>query len=315
MFLVAALGLLVLVSGFVLYPLWRAPKREHAAAETQERRADLEVEREECLQALRDLEADRARGVLEEEDYQRLREQEAARLAQVLAQLEVLPQDSSSSPGGERRVVRGGLSWAVASVWLVVILGSTGLYLHLRQTPGEFPQAQEAAAPPPPSPTNPSSRPPMTPEEMVARLEARLQENPNDLEGQVMAGRSYMALRKYDKARKAWQKVLELSPGNAEAHYSLGIILLQEALGPRDRALYQEALNHFDAALRQAGDVPAALYYRGVALIHLDRYQEAEKSWKQALSLLDPDSEDAQFLREELQRLQERQSSRSQTAG
>ena len=48
--------------------------------------------------------------------------------------------------------------------------------------------------------------------EMVAKLEARLKENPDDLQGQIMAGRSYQALGRTAEAQQAWAKVLELDP-------------------------------------------------------------------------------------------------------
>ena len=65
------------------------------------------------------------------------------------------------------------------------------------------------------------------PLEMVARLEERLRENPDDLQGQIMAGRSYLALERFDEAKQAWTKVLELDPRNHEAHFNLGVILIE----------------------------------------------------------------------------------------
>jgi cytochrome c-type biogenesis protein CcmH len=139
------------------------------------------------------------------------------------------------------------------------------------------------------------------PMEMVARLEARLRENPNDLQGQIMAGRSYMALERFEDAQKAWSKVIELDRRNHEAHYHLGLILLQTPAS--DTKVYEEALAHFDAALINVPREPAVLWYRGVALVHLKRYQEADESWTTAYQNLSPGSEDAEFVKQALQNL------------
>ena len=51
---------------------------------------------------------------------------------------------------------------------------------------------------------------------MVDRLAARMENNPNDLEGWMKLGRSYMVLKEYDKAARTYKKALALDPGNKE---------------------------------------------------------------------------------------------------
>ena len=140
------------------------------------------------------------------------------------------------------------------------------------------------------------------PLEMVARLEARLRENPNDLQGQIMAGRSYMALERLDDAKRAWSKVIELNRRDHEAHYNLGLILLQTK-DTTDSRIFEEALAHFDTALMNVPREPVVLWYRGVALVHLKRYREADESWTSAYQNLPPGSEDAEFVKQALQNL------------
>jgi cytochrome c-type biogenesis protein CcmH len=135
------------------------------------------------------------------------------------------------------------------------------------------------------------------PREMVARLEARLKANPNDLQGQIMAGRSYLAMDRIDDATKAWNKVLELDPRNYEAHFNIGVILLQKRKID-DPKIFQEALSHFDLAMIGIPREPAVLWYKGVALVHLKRYKEAEESWTNAFQNLAPGTEDAKFVKQ-----------------
>jgi cytochrome c-type biogenesis protein CcmH len=142
---------------------------------------------------------------------------------------------------------------------------------------------------------------PPNPLEMVARLERRLRENPDDLQGQMMAGRSYMTLQRPEDAKKAWGKVAELDPGNTEAQYNLGILLIQTT-SPDNPKGFEDAMAHLDRALMIEPGMPSALFYRGVALIHLKRLDEAEKDWNNALKGLPP-GEDADFVKDELRKL------------
>jgi cytochrome c-type biogenesis protein CcmH len=140
------------------------------------------------------------------------------------------------------------------------------------------------------------------PRQMVARLEARLRANPDDLEGQIMAGRSYMALERLGDAKQAWTKVLQLAPRNHEAHYSLGVIMINTRQFD-DPELFQAALEHFDRALVNVPMEPAVNWYRGVALWHLKRFYETEEAWSTAVQNLPPGSDDAEYVKSALVKL------------
>ena len=59
---------------------------------------------------------------------------------------------------------------------------------------------------------------PDSPESMVSRLARRLEHNPNDLNGWLMLGRSYIALQEYPLAARAFGRAVQLSDAkNAEA--------------------------------------------------------------------------------------------------
>jgi cytochrome c-type biogenesis protein CcmH len=140
------------------------------------------------------------------------------------------------------------------------------------------------------------------PREMVVRLEARLRDNPNDLEGQVMAGRSYMVLDRLDEAARAWTKVLELDSRNGEAHFNIGVLLLTTRK-VNDPQLFQQALDHFDIAYVKLPQEPALLWYRGIVYVHVGRFNDADESWTAAYQNLQPGSEDAEFVRKALEQL------------
>ena len=67
-------------------------------------------------------------------------------------------------------------------------------------------------------------------EAMVERLAARLEQQPEDVEGWSRLGRSYMVLHRPDKAREAYVRALKLRPDDP---------LLQQALAGATAAAAQ----------------------------------------------------------------------------
>jgi len=161
-------------------------------------------------------------------------------------------------------------------------------------------QAQVAVAQRGPSPGQGMPNP----LEMVARLEERLKENPNDLQGQIMAGRSYLALKRTEEAKKAWAKVVELDPRNHEAHFNVAVILIDTA-ETGQLANYESALEHLEKALIKFPREPALLWYKGLALVHLQRFSEADESWTTAFQNLTPGTQDAEMVKQALQSLRQ----------
>lgn len=101
-------------------------------------------------------------------------------------------------------------------------------------------------------------------EEAVAGLEAKLKQSPDNLQGWMMLGRSYLAMSRYPRAVDAYQQAYDLSKGqDVEATIGLG-----EALALTDEAsLTGRAGQLFDAALAKAPNHPKALWYGGVAAL------------------------------------------------
>jgi cytochrome c-type biogenesis protein CcmH len=117
---------------------------------------------------------------------------------------------------------------------------------------------------------------------MVSKLEQHLKDQPSDLEGWLMLGRSYMALERADDAVMAYQHAYDLGKG---ADAALG---LAEALSVRAGGeITPQAGELFEEALKQTPDNPKALFYGGfAAAIRGDRGLARER-W-QALKELHP---------------------------
>jgi len=297
--------IVVLIAGVLFTLIW--PLRRQAEnpillgpdAVSNQERVDLELEREILLSSLAELEVDRVRDKLAAQDYDRLKATDERRLLQVLEKLDALAAQEAAEPSGRRAAAKTAappqtsLHWAATTaVALFVLGGASGIYLQLfsvQQARATAVQRQMGQGMP-------------DPKEMVARLEARLKQNPNDLQGQIMAGRSYMALERPADAMRAWAKVVELDPKNAEAHFNIGIILLTTRKTD-DPKLFQEALDHFDVAYATLPQEPALLWYRGVVFVHQKRLNEADAAWTAAYQNLQPGSEDSKFVRQALEQL------------
>jgi cytochrome c-type biogenesis protein CcmH len=148
----------------------------------------------------------------------------------------------------------------------------------------------------------PSGAPGIDPVKMVARLEERLRGNPNDLNGQLMLGRSYMVLERWEDAERTWKKVLELDERNGTAHAALGEVLLRSH-PPGDRGIAEQALGHLDKALILTPQDPVLLWERGIALVTLGRFAETDEAWTNAYRPLSPTSEEARMIKTALEAL------------
>lgn len=294
-FLFPLIVILTIVLFALTIPFWRKDPSPISFAQDDDRaqeQADLQVERETLARSLQELEMEVTQGRMERVDYERLKATDERRLLQVLDRLEEL-KEMEASPAAELAsgtTRRGGWGRAIAS-GLVVLLASLGIYGLLQFQQGQrILEAQERMGGGP------------NPLEMVAKLEARLKENPDDLQGQIMAGRSYQALDRLPEAKKAWEKVLELDPKQNEAHYNLGVAMI-ETRKFDDPELFKEALAHFDVVLKDLPNQPAVNWYRGLALWYLDRKQETDAAWTLASQNMEPGSKDAEFVKDALTKL------------
>lgn len=299
-FLIVCVLILIGVSVSISSPFWRKDPTtpdliSQEAAEDQER-ADLSVEREVLRQSLQELDVELAQGRLEQEDYDRLKVTDEHRLIGVLDRLEAL-NISSAQISSSKETTKAGSSWGSAITASVMVLAlSVGIYSFLQwRTVNRLIEVQAEMG---------TGQQMPDPREMVARLEARLKENPDDIQGQMMAGRSYKALDRIDDAKKAYEKVLKLDARNHEANYNLGVIMIEERKFD-DPKVFNAAIKHFDVVLVDLPNQPGVNWYKGLSLWYLKRYRETEEYWGKAHQNLKPNSEDADFIKQALAKLRE----------
>lgn len=120
---------------------------------------------------------------------------------------------------------------------------------------------------------------------MVASLSARLQTNPDDLDGWKMLGRSYFTMRNFTGSIAAFEKAVELeSAQNSQTLADLGEAVLYDD----QRALLGRAGELFENALALEAGNPKALFYGGMAAVERGNKELGADRWEALLATSPP---------------------------
>jgi cytochrome c-type biogenesis protein CcmH len=120
----------------------------------------------------------------------------------------------------------------------------------------------------------------------VASLKARLAENPDDLEGWKMLGRTQSAMRDFAGAVEAIERAVELENGqNADTLVNLAIGLVNRDGGPLEGGRPVALL---DNALKLDPNNQPALFYVGMAAANRGDTDTAATLWERLLGLGPP---------------------------
>lgn len=264
-FIGAATLLTLIILLWLLYPLL---KSERTATIATHRALNAAVYRDQ----LEELERDRASGELAEADYTQARDELQHRLLQDVAADESLTSTAASAWAGK---------WAVI---FLLPLSAVLLYLWLGNPAALQPQA------------NASDHDQISAaqvEALVNQLAARMEEHPEDPKGWLMLARSSKALRKYEQAAKAYERVIALGAGdNAEVLADYADLLVAQA-GGKFEGRPSELL---EQALKLEPDHMMALALAGSAAYMRNDYSATLNYWGRLQQLLPADSDEARSL-------------------
>jgi cytochrome c-type biogenesis protein CcmH len=126
---------------------------------------------------------------------------------------------------------------------------------------------------------------------MVAKLEQHLRDDPKDIAGWLMLGRSYLALQRMDDAVNAYDRAHQLRGSSVEAALGLGEAISLRAGG----RISPDASKLFEDALKLEPNNPKALLYGGFAAATRGDRDLARSRW-QALKDLHPPPQIEQML-------------------
>lgn len=224
--LVSIAVLAVLAAAFLVLRL-RAP--QPAGDGLAARRAQLQA-------SLAELGRARDEGVLDEASF-------ADERQRLLAELAALEGAAAQTPAPSPPRT----SWPVVLAVVVLVPASAvALYVYVQ---GPFWQAlggQRGA---------PMAGAPVDPAAMVARLEARLAEQPDDVEGWKRLGRSYVVLGRLADARRAYDRAARLAPDDLTILEGYADAAEPDSTPPEGIAAMMAAV---EAAARSAPDDPRA---------------------------------------------------------
>lgn len=120
---------------------------------------------------------------------------------------------------------------------------------------------------------------------MVEGLAARLEENPDDVEGWTMLGRSYAVIGEFDKSAAAYERAISLSPENPDLHVGR-IEALMSARAAQGLGLNDEVADAVNALAALNEDHPFALYFQGLAASQKGDAEAAREYWSRLVAMM-----------------------------
>lgn len=274
-FVLFAALLIVTVAVIVLPPLWFGARSKAGGADRKA--ANLAIFRDQ----LAELEREQAAGTLAAADFATAREELQRRL---IEEVDVDASVANPTSGGRSRS-------AAIVVFLVLGLGSLGGYALLGN-----PAALDPAA------TAPQKQ--MTAQDiegMVERLAERMRNNPDDLQGWLMLGRSYKMMRRFDEAVAAYAKaesVIEKDPELLASYAETLALASGKGFAGKPASLIEKALK-LDPKHAHS------LFLGGAAAMESGDRKTAIARWEALLPQVEAGSELDQMLRGGLEQLKQ----------
>jgi cytochrome c-type biogenesis protein CcmH len=244
-------GLTVLVLAIVLVPVWRADTRR----ESPRADYDLSIYRDQ----LREIERDRDRGVLSENEFDAAVLEVQRRMLAVSAER---PETAAKTAAPRRRLI------AVLAVAVLVPVGALATY-GLLGSPAipDFPFASRDA-----------DQRILAGQDMAAlleRLKVRLERQPDDIRGWFLLGRSSMTLGKYDQAVQAYRKAISLGADDPD----LAVDYAEAMTAAAGSTVPDEARKIFDDTLANRPLNTKARYYVGLSQAQRGDVRAALQTW------------------------------------
>ncbi len=272
-FYVLAAVLVLACAGFLMLSVKRKPAMQRVVEHKQ---ANLAILREQ----LKEIERDKQAGVLSEQDF----EQAQMDLRQrVLEENEGLKTEPAMQNGAPK------LAWALM---LSIPVAAVALYFYLGNPLMLDPAAVQQQA----------NAQPVDIEAMVARLEQRLKENPDDPGAWLMMARSHRYYGRHKEAAEAYAKAMPVVDGDPTAlsEYAESMLLAgMDTLDGLPGRLVKRSLDLYP-------EEPLGLMLAGAAALHKENYPAAIDYWERLLAQFPADSETAKVVTQGLQLARER---------
>ncbi|MBP6367598.1 MAG: c-type cytochrome biogenesis protein CcmI [Nitrosomonas sp.] len=245
---------------------------------------NITVYRDQLAELDKDLEND----ILTQEQYNRSKQELQQRM------LQDVPEREKMIIKTNKRIHNIALSTFIT---LVLPLAAIFLYLVIGDTRGLLPQAQLANAAQmnrgggnesPAGHDNFSS--------VLENLIGRLKDNPSDIEGWIMLGRTYAIMERYTEASNTYEKLVELVPDNPQILSDYADVLAMRNQG----SLAGKPTELIHAALRIDPQYPKALALAGTAEFEQKKFEQAAEHWEKLLAVIPADSQLAKSVKDSI---------------
>jgi cytochrome c-type biogenesis protein CcmH len=269
-FWILTAGLIVLAMAFIALPLMRSRYKTGINADE----LNLSVFKQQLAELDSDLEA----GILDQERYDAAKRDLEKEL---LSDIQGEPSDISVAPAkGSRWMALSALLVPLIALFIYQLLGSPELIQRLAEQPAS------SASNPAHGQQKPGTKdlPPM--EELVRRLAAKLEEQPNNPQGWVMLGRSYIAMNDYPKAMEAYKRAIELDGENVDT-----LLAYAEAIAASSGNNFTgQAAPLVEKAFKLEPENPNTLWISGILAYQQGDFRSALGRWEKVQAMLPPQS-------------------------
>ncbi|MHB8534688.1 MAG: tetratricopeptide repeat protein [Sulfuricaulis sp.] len=276
-----ALSITAVTVWYMARPLARPP-----VSDDRERRGQLQQLRDRLLTQLNELDVEEGDRNIDKAVVGDERNRLEAELAQALRELESMGGVKKKKKTKKKAARESRRAWIVVLIVFAIVfpLSAAGLYV-LNQ------RATLAYLMNPEGPAN-ASVPPMV-LEMVARLEKRLADQPDDLDGWLRLGRAYAVLGRTQAAEAAYARAYKLAPDEPQAIAEYAGFLYSSDPQNTEGQVYKlySRLHQLDP------DNQDALWFLGFAAYQKNDYQQALGLWERLMKRLPADSNEATHLR------------------
>jgi len=190
--------------------------------------------------------------------------------------------------GAERRP--GLRTWAALGAFAVLVAGAGYWWTRMPDQSGQGAAGFAAQTEGEDGPEAPASAPHAMDNEqfaaMAARLAARLKDQPDDVAGWIMLGRSYIAMGRLDEALPAFERAVKLKPNDASVLADMADALALQ----NNRDLSGEPMRLIERALKIEPGNLKALTLAGTEAFNRGDFAKAVEYWDRAAKVGPPDS-------------------------
>ena len=196
-----------------------------------------------------------------------------------------------NSDSGTRTTSNRSIATSAVIILAMPIL-AVSLYLLLGNTRALMPQPAigQARIADQPSMSEDAAHPDQEISSMVDNLVARLEKQPDDLEGWLMLGRTYSIMGRFKEASEVYAKLLARSPDSPEALVNYADVYAMT----QDGSLAGKPIELINKALRIEPKNPKALALAGTAKFEQGNFKQAVVYWEELLAIIPADSKLAQ---------------------